>query len=170
MKKIIVLIALVIAPALSFGQSVFDKLEDMNEVSSVVINKDAFEILSKFKIETDDDNEGLRIFKMIQNLNEFKSFSTEDSKVAAKMESMVNEVIKSKKLIQLMRVKDKDSRVKIYVDATKNKEIVNEVVMYVKGISKHTDGKSEAVVVSLTGKINMNQLSELADSYTKKNK
>ncbi|MGB0890898.1 MAG: DUF4252 domain-containing protein [Flavobacteriaceae bacterium] len=170
MKKVLILIALVIAPAVSFGQSVFDKLEDMNEVSSVVINKDAFEILSKFKIETDDNNEGVRIFKMIQNLNEFKSFSTEDEATATTMEKMVNSVIKSKKLTQLMRVKDKDSRVKIYVDATKNKEIVNEVVMFIKGIKKHTDGKSEAVVVSLTGKINMNQLSELADSYTKKKK
>lgn len=170
MKKVLILIALVIAPAISFGQSAFDRLEDMSEVSSVVINKDAFEILSKFKIESDDNNEGVRIFKMIQNLNEFKSFSTENEATAATMEKMVNDVIKSKKLIQLMRVKDKDSRVKIYVDATKNKEIVNEVVMFIRGIKKHTDGKSEAVVVSLTGKINMNQLSELADSYTKNKK
>ena len=34
----------------------------------------------------------------------------------------------------------------------KIKKLVNEVVMYVKGIGKHTDGKSEAVVVSLTGR------------------
>ena len=48
MKKIILLIALVVTPALSFGQSIFDKLEDMNGVDAVIINKEAFQILSKF--------------------------------------------------------------------------------------------------------------------------
>ena len=49
MKKILVLIALVIVPAMSFGQSMFDKLENMDVVSSFIVNKDAFQLLQKFQ-------------------------------------------------------------------------------------------------------------------------
>ena len=63
MKKIILLIALAITTTISYGQSTFDKLEDMDGVMSVVISKDAFKILSKFNFES--ENEG----------NEMTSFS-----------------------------------------------------------------------------------------------
>ena len=56
MKKIILLIALAITTTISYGQSTFDKLEDMDGVMSVVISKDAFKILSKFNFES--ENEG----------------------------------------------------------------------------------------------------------------
>ena len=71
MKKVILLIVLVVAPLVSYGQSIFDKLEDMEGVSSVVVSKDAFEILSKFNvnIEGGENNEAMEVFKMIQDLN-----------------------------------------------------------------------------------------------------
>ena len=91
MKKVILLIVLAVAPLVSYGQSIFDKLEDMEGVSSVVVSKDAFEILSKFNvnIEGGENNEAMEVFKMIQDLNELKVFSTDKSDIAAKMESMV---------------------------------------------------------------------------------
>lgn len=53
MKKIIFLISMAVISTVSYGQSIFDRLEDMDGVSSVVISKDAFEILSKFNFESD---------------------------------------------------------------------------------------------------------------------
>ncbi len=47
---------------------------------------------------------------------------------------MVNSAIKKQNLTQLMRIKEDDSRVKIYVKATKNKDYVSEVLMFIKGI------------------------------------
>lgn len=169
MKKIIVVLALIITPALSFGQSLFDSLEDMDGVSSAVITKDAFQILSKFKVEV-EDNEALEVFKMIQNLQELKFFKTEEKAVANKMESMVNSAIKKSKLTQLMRIKEDDARVKIYVKAGSNKDYVSEVLMFVKGVDKHTNGNAESIIVSLTGMIDINKLSKLADTYTKGSK
>lgn len=169
MKKVILLIALVTAPVLSYGQSVLDKLEDVKGVSSVIINKDAFEILSKFNVET-DDNEAMEVFKMIQDLNELKMFSTDKPDVATKMETMVNGIIKSSKMIQLMRAKEDDSRVTIYVKSSKNKDFVSEVLMFVKGIDKQTNGMAKSMVISLTGNIDINKMSKLADTFTKKNK
>ena len=53
MKKTILLIAIAITSTISYGQSTFDKLEDIDGVMSVVISKDAFKILSKFNFERD---------------------------------------------------------------------------------------------------------------------
>ena len=170
MKKIIVLIALVIAPAVSFGQSMFDKLENMDEVSSFIINKDAFQLLQKFNPDMSGDNEAVEVFKMVQNLKELKVFKTNDSKVSKTMESMVTSAIKKSKLTQLMRIKDKDARVKIYVKTGSKKDYVSEVLMFVNGISRVSEGNAESLVVSLTGMIDINKLSSLADKFSKEGK
>jgi len=169
MKKVILLIALVAAPVISYGQSIFDKLEDMDGVSSVIVSKDAFEILSKFNAESLNDNEAMEVFKMIQDLNEMKMFSADKAEIAEKMETMVKSAVKSKSLTELMRLKEDDSRVWIYVKAGKNKDFVSEVLMFVKGIDKRTNGMSEAVVVSLTGNIDINKMSKIADAFAKSN-
>ena len=171
MKKVVLLIVLAVAPIFSYGQTIFDKLEDMEGVSSVVISKEAFEIVSKFNLNIDEanGNEMAEVFTMIKDLNEFKMFSTDKSNVAGTMENMVKNAVKSNKLIELMRIKEDDSRVLIYVKSGKNKDFVSEVLMFVKGIDKRTNGMSEAVVVSLTGNIDINKMSKLADTFTKNN-
>ncbi len=169
MKKIVILIALVIAPTLSYGQSIFDKLEDMDGVSSVIVNKDAFEILSKFKVNI-EDNEAMEVFQMIQDLKELKMFSTGDKSIADQMEKMVKTSVKRSSLIELMRVKEDDSRVKIYVKTGKRKDYVSEVLMFVRGINKRTKENVDSVIVSLTGIIDITKISKLADTYTKERK
>ncbi|WGH76349.1 DUF4252 domain-containing protein [Tenacibaculum tangerinum] len=168
MKKIITIFALIFVSNLSFGQSIFDKLEDMDEVSSVIVNKDAFEILSKFKGPS-EDNEAMEVFKMIQDLQELKLFSTENANVSAQMEKMVKSAVKQGNLIELMRVKDKDSRVKIYVKSTKNKDFVSEVLMFIKD-KDSKNGTPESVIVSLTGNIDINKMSKLTETFSKDDK
>ena len=169
MKKIAILIALVIVPMVTSAQSFFDTLEDMDGVDMVVVTKDAFELISKFKNIKIDDNEGMKVFQMIQELKEFKMFSTKDAGIANKMDAMVKTVIKKQNLTQLMRIKEDGSRIKIYVKSTKNKDFVSEVLMLIKGLDKKTKGNSEAVVVSLTGNIDINKMSELADTFANGN-
>lgn len=167
MKKVILLIALAVSPLVSYGQSMFDTLENMDGVDAIIVNKDMFEILSKFKSSSSEGNEALEIFKMIQDLNELKVFSTDDKSIASKMDAMVSKAVKSSKLTELMRMKEGDSRIKIYVKSSSNKDYVSEVLMYIKGIDKRTNGISESVILSLTGNIDINQLSKIADTITK---
>ena len=170
MKKIILLIALAITSSISYGQSTFDKLEDMDGVMSVVISKDAFKILSKFNFESENDgNKMTEVFKMIENLNEFKTFSTKIPEIATQMESMVKKAVRAQKLTELMRLKEDNSKVWIYVKTTSNKDLVSEVLMLVKGIDKQTNGMSEALIVSLRGAIDINKMSTLVDTFTKNN-
>ena len=172
MKKIIVLIAFVLAPMFSNAQSIFDSLEDLDEVDMVVVTKDAFELLNKFKPKDAkvEGNDVMQAFEMLNELKEFKMFSTDNLTIANKMESMVKTAIKKANLTELMRIKEDDSRIKIYVKATKNKDFVSEVLMFVKGIDKQTNGMSEAMVLSLTGNIDINKMSDYTDKIVKENK
>lgn len=165
MKKIIVLIALVLAPTVSFGQSMFDKLENMENVSSFIVNKDAFVLLQKFG-GMSGDNDATEIFSMVENLKELKFFKTNDSKVAATMEAMVKSAVKKSNLTELMRFKENGSKAKIYVKLNGDKDTVSEVLMFVSGVGKMTEGHAESVIVSLTGVIDINKLAKLADKFT----
>ena len=60
--------------------------------------------------------------------------------------------------------------VKIYVKTGGKKNYVSEVLMFVKGISKKTDGNADSVIISLTGLIDINKLSKIADTFTKDKK
>lgn len=165
MKKVILLIALITAPIIGSAQSIFDKLEDMDGVESVIVSKEAWQILSKFKGSL-GDNEAAEIFKMIDDLDELKVFSTNKSDVASTMDGMVSKAVKNSKLIELMRIKEDDSRIKIYVKSSKNKDFVSEVLMFVKGIEKKTNGMSESMVVSLTGNIDINKMSKIVETFS----
>ena len=166
MKKIILLIALTVASMVTSAQSLFDTLEDMDGVDMLVVNKDMFELLSKFNPDKMKDNKAMQIFAMINDLKSFKMFSTDDSFIADKMEIMTNTAIKKHNLTELMRIKEDDSRIKIYVKATKNKEYVSEVLMFIKGIDKQTKGISKSMIMSLTGVIDITKMSDLADTFT----
>ena len=170
MKKIMVLIAFIIAPMVTSAQSLFDTLEDLEGVDMVVISKDAFELLSKFSPEKFKDSEEMKVFEMIKDLKEFKMFSTQDKVIADKMETQVNSSINKQKLTELMRIKEDNSQIKIYVKSTKNKDFVSEVLMFIKGIDKKTNGMSEAMLISLTGNIDINKMSDLADTFIKDKK
>lgn len=164
MKKVILILAVVFSSNIMFAQGVFDKLEDLDEVSTVVVTKDAFELLRKFP---DANSKDMKVFNTAKGLQELKVFSTENMTIAKDMESMVNALIKKGGMTQLMRVKDKGSRVKIYIRSTKNKDIVSEVLMFVKS-TEDKDNKPSSTVISLLGEIDMNELAEIANDYDKK--
>ncbi len=162
MKKILFLLVVTLASNLVFSQS-FDELEDLDAVSSFVMTKDAFELISKFP---EAKSESLEFFNVLKGLNELKVFSSENTNAVVKMESMVNDAVKNSSLIQLMRVKDKDSRIRIYVKSTANKDLVNEVLMFQK--ETNSKGQIKISIISLIGEINVNKLSKIANKYSEK--
>ena len=165
-KKIMIACAIAILPLFTFGQSVFDKFEDMDNVSSVVINQRAFQLLGQIGVNSDDP-EAQEYINLVQKLNSLKVFATENASIAAEMKAKVTSYLNSsKQLSELMRVKDKDGNVKIYIKEGKDKDHVSELFMFVEGISKHMEGsdrKPEAVIVSITGDIDLNKISALTN-------
>jgi len=161
MKKIILIAVLLIVSYTTFAQeSIFDKFEDMDDVTSVIVNKEAFQMLSSFK---GNDPESQEYVKMVQNLSSLKVFTTESSEIATQMKNVVSNYLKKAKLTELMRVKDKDAHVKIYIRKGKDENHVSELLMFVSDLKNKAD--QQAVILSLTGDIDLNKISELTNSY-----
>ena len=164
MKKFIVIVVLAFLPLTGFSQSIFDKYEDLDEVSAVVVNKSMFNLLAKMDVDVDDP-EAQEYMDMAQNLSGLKVFVTESAKISADMKGEVTKYLKSSKMEELMRVKDKDANVKFYIRTGKDEDHVNELLMFVTGI-KNVDvelngRKMETVLLSLTGDIDLNKIGSL---------
>jgi hypothetical protein len=168
MKKIILLIGVIFMSFNTYAQSsIFDKFEDMDDVSSVIVSKEAFKMLAKFK---GGGEEGQEYLEMVQNLNSFKVFTTDKPEIAKQMSDVMNSYLKSSKLTELLRVKDDDTNVKIYIRQGKDEDHVSELLMFVNGVGKYMKDsdsplKVETVILSLTGDIDLNKISKLTESH-----
>lgn len=161
MKKIIFIIALAFLPFTNYAQvSIFDKFEDMEDVTSVIVNKEAFKMMSKFK---GNSPESKAYVEMVQDLESLKVFTTESSAIALQMDEVVSKYLKTSKLVELMRIKDKDANVKIYIRPGKDDSHVSELLMFVNNLKNKSD--KQAVVLSLTGEIDLNKVSEITDAH-----
>jgi len=164
MKKIITILVIAILPSLGFSQSVFDKYEDLDNVSAVVVNQSMFRLLSNIDVEVDDP-EAKDFMDIAKSLKNLKVFITEDKNISADMMKTMNQYLKSAKLEELMRVKDKDANIKFYIKSGKDEDHVSELLMFVTGMNNvdvEVNGrKFETVLLSLTGDIDLNKIGSL---------
>tara|TARA_R110000868_G_scaffold66877_3_gene198844 strand:- start:13707 stop:14303 length:597 start_codon:yes stop_codon:yes gene_type:complete len=164
MKKNIIIALVTVLPLIGFSQSMFDKYEDLDNVSAVVVNESMFKLLSKINVEV-DDKEAQDFMDIAQNLKNLKVFITEDKKVSADMQTTMEKYLKSSSLQELMRVKDKDANVKFYIKSGKDEDHVSELLMFVTGVQninvEINDRKIETVLLSLTGDIDLNKIGSL---------
>jgi hypothetical protein len=166
MKKAVVVFLIAIVPVFGYSQSIFDKYEDMDNVGSVIVNKGMIDLFSKVGALS-DDKEAQEFMEVAKGLQGVKVFITEDKQVAADMRGTVQKYLKSSKLEELMRVKDKDVNVKFYIKNGKKKDHVSELLMFVSGMNNldvDVNGrKFETVLVSLTGDIDLNKIGSITD-------
>jgi hypothetical protein len=164
MKKYIIILAMLALPLAGYSQSVFDRFEDMDKVSSVIVNKNMFNLLAKMEVEIDEP-EAQEFMDVAKSLNGLKVFITEDKAISADMKSTVDKYLKSASLEELMRVKDKDANVKFYVKNGKDSDHVSELLMLVSGIQNTNvqinDRNIETVLLSLTGDIDLTKIGSL---------
>lgn len=164
MKKILIILVIAVLPIVGFSQSLFDKYEDLDNVSAVVVNRSMFNLLSKIDVEVDDP-EAKDFMDIAKSLNNLKVFITEDKSISADMKNSVDKYLKSAKLEELMRVKDKDANIKFYIRSGKDDDHVSELLMFVTGmkdIDVDVNGrKFETVLLSLTGDIDLNKIGSL---------
>ncbi len=156
MKKLLIVFSFILTAQVSFGQSIFDKFEDNDEVATVVINKKMFEMISSISDEVDGDD-AKEFASVAKSITELKIFTTEDTKVGEEFKAVMKKYIASEKLVELMRVKDKGQSVKVYVREGNSENFVKELIMYVKD----TDGQN--VLMTLTGNIDLRKIGKIAD-------
>ncbi|MEQ5792006.1 DUF4252 domain-containing protein [Muricauda sp. NFXS6] len=162
MKKYILITVMALLPLAGFSQSVFDKFEDLDDVTTVIVNKSMFNLLAKMDIETDDP-EAKEFINIVNSLKSLKVFTTENKKIGDDMKSSVDSYLNSSKMEELMRIKDKDANVKFYIKEGKDADHVSELLMFVTGMKNvEANGQRfETVILSLTGDIDLNNISSL---------
>lgn len=172
MKKLVLIMALVTLPVVSMAQSIFDQFEDLDGVTSVVVNQNMFKLLSKIDVETNDP-ESQDYINMIENLTSLKVLTTGDEAISAKMKSEVDRYLNKAKLQELMRVKDGEQTIKFYIKEGKNEDYVSELLMFITGLKEVTKDTNvtingqkrefETVLLTLTGDIDLKQISKLTN-------
>ena len=161
MKKVVIILILAIVPYVSNAQSYFDKYENMNDVTSMVMTSKMFKLLSKIDLES-EDAETQQYLNLVENINNIKVFVTENKDVSQKMRGDVDKYLKTASLDELMRVKSDDGEnIKFYVKPGKDEDHVNELFMYLEGNDK--DQGPETVILTITGNIDLKQVSKLAN-------
>lgn len=162
MKNLVVVIAFLMASTVSFAQGAFDKFEDKEEVTSVIVNKKMFEMMSKVKVDA-KDKEMQQYMNLLKKLDNLKVFTTSNSKVAADMKATVGSYLKSNPLEELMRVNNEGKTVKIYVKSGATENIVKELLMFIEG----ANGKgADTIVLSLTGNFSLDEISMLTEKMS----
>ncbi|OAB78179.1 DUF4252 domain-containing protein [Cochleicola gelatinilyticus] len=158
MKKIALILVCVIAPLFATAQNAFDSFENEKDVSSVVVTKNMFKLLSKMDLDSKDP-EAKEYLELVNKLDNIKIYSTSNPTVSTKMESSVAKYVSSSNgLAELMRVKDDGKNIKFYSKEGRNENFVSELLMHLNGT---IDGKPMTVIMSITGDIDLKKISKL---------
>ncbi|SMP22488.1 DUF4252 domain-containing protein [Flavobacterium hercynium] len=156
-RNFIITLFFALASQAFYAQSAFDKFDGQDDVTSVIVNKKMFDLMSKVKVDA-SDKETQQYINLIKKLDYLKVFTTKNSKVEADMKNTADKYIKTAGLEELMRVNDGGRNVKISVKSGATDSQVKELLMFIDGAKTN-----ETVLLSLTGNFDINEISVLTD-------
>ena len=168
-RLIVFVMAIMLMPLTGMAQkNIFEKYSDNPDVTFVSIKPKMFQMIAKMGIDV-EDAEAKSYIDMVKSITSFKTIVTDNKSISADISKWVKS--RSSSLEELMEVKDDGTEVKFYVKEGKDSDHVKELLIYVNGIDKAMKGqgveingeqrKIETVVVSLTGDIDLNEISKL---------
>ena len=157
MRTIFLSVLFVLMASPLFAQGAFDKFDGQDDVTSVIVNKKMFEMMSKVKVDA-SDKEMQQYHRLIKKLDNLKVFTTKTPRVEAEMKATAERYMKTANLEELMRVNDNGRSIKILVKSGAKDTQIRELLMFIDG------GKGEdSVLMSLTGDFDLNEISVLTD-------
>lgn len=140
------------------AQSVFDRFESQDAVTSVVVTKKMFELMGNIKMDGNDKSTQ-QYLNLVKKLDNLKVFTTSNNKAIADMRNTVESYLKANPLEELMRINDSGKNVKIYVKQGSSANQVRELLMFMDNSSRNED----TVLMSLTGNFSLDEISVLTD-------
>lgn len=158
MKKFIITLVIALIATPFFAQSIFDKFDGQDDVTSIIVNKKMFDLMSKVKVDA-SDKETQQYMNLIKKLDNLKVFTTSSTRATADMKSVAEKYIRTAGLEELMRVNDSGKNIKILVKSGASDSQIKELLMFIEGGSK----TNETVLMSLTGNFDLNEISVLTD-------
>ncbi len=157
-KKLIITLLVLLVSSPFFAQSAFDKFDGQDDVTSIVVNRKMFDLMSKVKVDA-SDKETQQYMNLIKKLDNLKVFTTNSSSATTEMRSAADKYIKTAGLEELMRVNDSGKNIKILVKSGASDSQIRELLMFIEGGNK----ANETVLMSLTGNFDLNEISILTD-------
>lgn len=156
-KKVFLALVFLLVANPIFAQGAFDKFDGQDDVTSVIVNKKMFEMMSKVKVDA-SDKEMQQYHRLIKKLDNLKVFTTKSSRVEAEMKATAERYIKTANLEELMRVNDNGRGIKILVKSGAKDTQIRELLMFIDGVKGE-----DSVLMSLTGDFDLNEISVLTD-------
>ncbi len=156
-KKIITIVAIIVTNTF-FAQTAFDKFDGQDDVTSIIVNKKMFDLMSKVKMET-SDKEAQQYLKLIKKLDNLRVFTTTSVRAASEMKTSANSYMKTGGLEELMRVNDSGKNIKIMVKSGSTDSQIKELLMFIEASGKG----NQTVLMSLVGDFDLNEISTLTD-------
>jgi len=156
-KKFLIIVLLVFIASPIFAQTAFDKFDGQDDVTSIIVNKKMFDLMSKVKVDA-SDKETQQYLALIKKLDNLKVFTTKSTRVEGEMKLVADKYIKSAGLEELMRVNENGRNIKILVKSGSTDSQIKELLMFIEG-AKNDD----TVLMSLTGTFDLNEISILTD-------
>jgi DNA repair exonuclease SbcCD ATPase subunit len=161
----VMIIIVTCIPLLGISQSILDKFENSDRIGSVIINKGMLDIFVNMALD-DKDNESKDFVEIAKSIDNIKIYISEDKGASADMSVTMIQYVKSSTLVELMKVRDGDTRVSFYIKEGKDENHVEELLMFVTGMDKSkSHGQSsnmETVLLSMTGNIDLTKIGALS--------
>jgi len=158
MKNSIVTLIVLLVTNVIFAQSAFDKFDGQDGVTSIIVNKKMFQMMSSVKIDA-NDKETQQYLDLMKKLENLKVFTTSNAKIAADMKQTADKYSKTAGLEELMRMSDDGKNIRVMVKSGATESQIKELLMY----SEEPGKENETVLMSLTGNFNLNEVSVLTD-------
>lgn len=162
MKKVALIVVMMCSILFANAQSVFDKFESKEGVSTVVVSKKMFEMMSKIKVDS-KDKETQTYMSLLKNLDNLKVFATDNTAIATEMKNSFASYLKTNPLEELMRASNEGRKVNIYVKSGSSENIVKELLML---IDAPNEKENKSVILSLTGNFNLDDISMLTEKLS----
>lgn len=157
MKTILIIISALLMTGFVHAQD-FDQYENNPGVSSVIINKNMFKLMSRLDLDS-QDKEIQEYVKLINNLEDIKILKTSDSKMSNELNGDAKSYIKKNNLEELMRANEGGKRVTFHFKPGKTDDEIKQLFMHINGI----ENDNETVVIIINGLIDLRQVSKLAN-------
>ena len=169
MKKALSFFLILLLTQLS-AQNVFEQYGGSPAVTNLNVSPQMFQLLSKFKISTDDP-ESQAFIEMIQSLKRFRVMSTKEASVATAMEDWFQNELNESSLESVLNITEKGVNVSFGAVYGTKESTVDRLVMYVKGLQGYIDQREDIqletqtrldfVLLEIKGNIDLNQVGTL---------
>ena len=156
MKKFIVTLVLAAMPFVTFAQTnAFSKFDNVEGIANITLNKELFELVSSIDSSSMGEDAGSYL-KTAKGIDRLKVLTTTEKKYKKQLREAVSDHLKANSLQELMSITEGDSKVKIYVKQGSTDNIITEGLVFVE----NGDKKDETVLISFTGKIDLNDIKD----------